>query len=433
MKTFRVALLVVFSICGAWCVYNFIVIWRREAAESLELGRFPDECTDRPTAAELLTQQVTIVYVLLGRRRTYFTKFPVKDLDPEDRQLFAVEKVYRDAWQKAGVQNDNSFDATFIISKQQNPRLLGLCHEYPRHQVFNHLEFIQPLTVKSQLAAVTRRYAFQHPQRAGDIARLLPSSFILRNPRDCKDFQRQVTKGMWIHKKDRAHNSQGVRLLTSQEAWQFAKNCGNQSLAPRGLVQRYLPNPLLVHEKKCDFRIYLYIPTSVPLVAFYSPVWYMRCGHEKFNLSSTDPLNVVTNTKVRGKLRVGANYSQLVLGPKQVQDVLSQQGLDPNFVEVTLAAKIKQQLTLLMEVLQSQVPTNALQTTGYELLGVDMMLTSDLNLWLIEVNNSPGMEASLGARKSAVDHMLPLVVAAQWDPDFFRHQLNGRVMWDGIS
>lgn len=26
-------------------------------------------------------------------------------------------------------------------------------------------------------------------------------------------------------------------------------------------------------------------------------VWYMRCGHEKFNLSSTDPLNVVTNTK----------------------------------------------------------------------------------------------------------------------------------------
>lgn len=37
-----------------------------------------------------------------------------------------------------------------------------------------------------------RRYAFQHPQRAGDIAKLLPSSFILRNPRDCKDFQRQA-------------------------------------------------------------------------------------------------------------------------------------------------------------------------------------------------------------------------------------------------
>ena len=44
---------------------------------------------------------------------------------------------------------------------------------------------------------LVRRYAFQHPQRAGDIARLLPSSFILRNPRDCKDFQRQAGWNMW--------------------------------------------------------------------------------------------------------------------------------------------------------------------------------------------------------------------------------------------
>ena len=33
---------------------------------------------------------------------------------------------------------------------------------------------------------------------------------------------------------------------------------------------------LQVHEKKCDFRIYLYIPTSVPLVAFYSPASWCR-------------------------------------------------------------------------------------------------------------------------------------------------------------
>ena len=75
-----------------------------------------------------------------------------------------------------------------------------------------------------------------------------------------------------------------------------------------------------VNGRKCDFRVYLYIPTSVPLVALYSPatqsqphhmlsgslkrcsrvaakVFYIRCGHQAFNVSSTDPLNVVTNTK----------------------------------------------------------------------------------------------------------------------------------------
>ena len=51
-------------------------------------------------------------------------------------------------------------------------------------------------TIQTQTWLV-RRYAFQHPQRAGDIARLLPSSFILRNPRDCKDFQRQAGWNMW--------------------------------------------------------------------------------------------------------------------------------------------------------------------------------------------------------------------------------------------
>ena len=71
---------------------------------------------------------------------------------------------------------------------------------------------------------------------------------------------------------------------------------------------------------KCDIRVYLYIPTSVPLVAYYSPVWYMKCGHQQFNLTSTDPENVVTNTKARlkergqgwpqvnGKLREGACF-----------------------------------------------------------------------------------------------------------------------------
>lgn len=37
--------------------------------------------------------------------------------------------------------------------------------------------------------------------------------------------------------------------------------------------------------------------TTVFGAGFPSKVWYMRCGHEKFNLSSTDPQNVVTNTK----------------------------------------------------------------------------------------------------------------------------------------
>lgn len=37
-----------------------------------------------------------------------------------------------------------------------------------------------------------------------------------------------------------------------------------------------------VNEKKCDFRIYLYIPTSVPLVAFASPAAWSQSGTDEF-------------------------------------------------------------------------------------------------------------------------------------------------------
>ncbi|CAK9064506.1 unnamed protein product [Durusdinium trenchii] len=436
MKHLRIAFLLVFVACGLWCVFVGTVLWTEKAqqpqsdpatlppAELLHPQPAPahpppsPEC-DRPSAAELISKEalgkkVTVAFVLLGKRRNYFKKFPIEELNLEDRKLYPVEKAYKNAWESAGVTSIMSVEeATFVVSKQQTQHLLNLCTEYPRHQVFNHLPFTQPITLKSSLAFALKRFVSRVPWRV-EVLRLMPSSFVLRNKRDCLDFRRQVSSAMWIHKQDRRHNSQGVRLLKPEEAQTFAQTCStNQTRRPRGMVQQYLANPLLVNGHKCDFRVYLYIPTSVPLVAFYSSAWYMKCGHQQFNLSSTDPENVVTNTKVHGKLRERANYSQLVLGPKQVQDVLGPK-LGPahkDFVQVELDAKIKQKLGLLMEVMESQAED--LQTTGYELLGCDMMLDADLNLWLIEVNNSPELMPSLGARQKAVDHILPAVVKSQ--------------------
>ena len=42
---------------------------------------------------------------------------------------------------------------------------------------------------------------------------------------------RQVSSFMWIHKKDRRHNSQGVRLLAPEEAIELARNCNKAPIA----------------------------------------------------------------------------------------------------------------------------------------------------------------------------------------------------------
>eukprot|EP00913_Durusdinium_trenchii_P018048 g16959.t1 len=390
------------------------------------------EC-DRPSAAELISKEalgkkVTVAFVLLGKRRNYFKKFPIEELNLEDRKLYPVEKAegfaFRCTPHKArdpcmvretmscilpsempGLQKclgirgcDEHYDAAFAEPLHRVPATSGL-QPFALHAAY-HVEVESGLRVEA--------LRFPSPMACGGPtldAKQLRAAQQARLPG-------LPATGEFGH--DRRHNSQGVRLLKPEEAQTFAQTCStNQTRRPRGMVQQYLANPLLVNGHKCDFRVYLYIPTSVPLVAFYSSAWYMKCGHQQFNLSSTDPENVVTNTKVHGKLREGANYSQLVLGPKQVQDVLGPK-LGPahkDFVQVELDAKIKQKLGLLMEVMESQAED--LQTTGYELLGCDMMLDADLNLWLIEVNNSPELMPSLGARQKAVDHILPAVVKSQ--------------------
>jgi len=174
-------------------------------------------------------------------------------------------------------------------------------------------------------------------------------------------------------------------------------------------VQQYLTNPFLVEGRKCDFRVYLYIPVTVPLLAFYAPDWYMRCSDLQHDPASLDLRNVVTNTKVAGKFREGANYSELVWGRERLQQYLSSKGFPADWVRRRMAEQLKQKLGLLVEAVGPMPPV------GYELLGCDLLLDSDLNLWLIEVNSSPALDASLGARQQAVMALLPAVVGVQLD------------------
>ena len=108
-----------------------------------------------------------MAFLLIGRRRAYFKKYPLEDLDPEDKRLFPVEKAYKDMWEarqaprtwpsgpsgyewshfpgpehhvdRGGHLRDLQTTATrhYVSSVREEPRsaeLLDLCTAYPRHQ-----------------------------------------------------------------------------------------------------------------------------------------------------------------------------------------------------------------------------------------------------------------------------------------------------------
>ena len=130
--------------------------------------------------------------------------------------------------------------------------------------VMKHASWTSVDSFSYVLASKLRNFARAMPQRAAEIELLLPSSFVLSLREDCHDFKNkariapkactsfvcrshcQVGSAMWIHKQDRTHNSNGVRLLTAQafrwprpdaesrssfgpeEAERMAANCGTR-------------------------------------------------------------------------------------------------------------------------------------------------------------------------------------------------------------
>eukprot|EP00933_Yihiella_yeosuensis_P018374 TRINITY_DN15100_c1_g1_i2.p1 TRINITY_DN15100_c1_g1~~TRINITY_DN15100_c1_g1_i2.p1 ORF type:complete len:335 (-),score=37.66 TRINITY_DN15100_c1_g1_i2:523-1527(-) len=286
------------------------------------------------------------------------------------------------------------------------------------------------ISVKTNLAATFKKLANSMPNKAKDVGKFIPATWNLNLPEECDEWA--MTEGnlvhgrIWIHKEYRIHfHTARLEALEYDPAFTLAEDCmmihvgdfpkeGVEERDPLGIIQHYINKPFLVHGRKCDFRVYFYIPATNPFITFYSPEFYIKCGHNPYNETSLDMFNVVTNTKVMGQLRPG-DYSDIVLGRQQFQEYLSQKGFPQNWVASELDRQLKQKLALLSEVLDPSLRPS-LPSTGYELFGVDFMLDEkDMNMWLIEVNPSPELVPSRGARQLAVETILPAVVGTQID------------------
>eukprot|EP00440_Ansanella_granifera_P002156 gb/GFBE01002335.1/.p1 GENE.gb/GFBE01002335.1/~~gb/GFBE01002335.1/.p1 ORF type:complete len:259 (+),score=32.53 gb/GFBE01002335.1/:1-777(+) len=243
MKALRIGLAFLAVLMSWTLVFYYIILYddgdlSKATPVSID-AIVPGHCREREAARQLLQEgKVTVAFPLLGKQNAvYWQKSKDHPLPKPDSSLFPVEKVYRAGWVHLGVKPKTSLDATFVVSKQAltPPKL---CTNYPRHQVFNHVDSFRSVTVKSSLARTVRSFARRHPSRSKEIERLVPPSYWLSLKEDCDDFRSRVDSAMWIRKQDFMHNSMGVQLLSAQEASSLASTCATK--APSVLVQMYL-------------------------------------------------------------------------------------------------------------------------------------------------------------------------------------------------
>ena len=61
------------------------------------------------------------------------------------------------------------------------------------------------------------------------------------------------------------------------------------------VIQKYIGNPLLVNEKKFDFRVYMLIANIDPLVILYFD-GFLRVSLSEYDIASNNEAAHVTNT-----------------------------------------------------------------------------------------------------------------------------------------
>jgi len=158
---------------------------------------------------------------------------------------------------------------------------------------------------------------------------------------------------------------------------------------------------MLINGKKSDFRLYLLIASTNPLIAFYHD-GYFRVSFTEYDAYSQEKSSLVTNSAISPELAEakrtgsynGKTYAQLKEDQSwlfdRFQKYIFEEGLvtDPNWVDNVLRPECKKAMIHLLRMSQHSFLK---RSSVFELYGVDFMLDDQLNLWFIEANALPGL------------------------------------------
>ena len=182
--------------------------------------------------------------------------------------------------------------------------------EYLRDIAANHLgmtftvrfSFKFPGNKTAQLQAFRRQFNIFGCNF--DKTQLMPETFILQDPGECSNFFKYCKKypnSKWVLKPEHGFGGEGITLHSNITGLkeQFGL-CGNSN--ELFIVQRYIPNLLLLNDHKFDVRGLLLIASTVPFLLFYHD-GYLRVTLKPFSHDLSDLQSHLTNTHYQSQMK----------------------------------------------------------------------------------------------------------------------------------
>ena len=326
----------------------------------------------------------------------------------------------------ADLKNNRTYDVSATANHFWTSTSLGVYKHVGKHyscltQSSNHILGVSTLNRKDYIAKAVNDYALEFADRPQCFTydKFFPQTWLLNEKEECDEFfaifnseeykkKKETQRIVYIRKQGAgAHRGLGVQPVNDVEEeeirkiWSNGKGCG--TVTKNYIIQHYIPNPLLLNDRKFDFRMYLLIASTKPLMGFYHD-GFLRVTISEYDVNSDDKSILMTNLALNediysqlknGTLYNGMNEEELKRAQQwsfeRLHDYLFEKGIvtDPNWLDNYLRPEMKKAMVHLMRLATRKFLKNS---SMYELFGVDFMLDTDLGLWFIEANSTPAFD-----------------------------------------
>ncbi|PAA70093.1 hypothetical protein BOX15_Mlig027277g1 [Macrostomum lignano] len=304
-------------------------------------------------------------------------------------------------WQEVTAEN-GEFDFYWIdvtLMKELFDR--GFLDEHVRISHFrNHYELCKKNLMVKNLKRMRKKVAKESGREEAAKYDFIPCTFEL--PSEYHMFVEEFKKSpgtTWIMKPAGKAQGKGIflfRKIRDIEAWKKSSEYlpgppdPNKEVPETYVVSRYIDNPYLVGGRKFDLRVYVLVMSYIPLKVYLYRDGFARFSNTRYTSDSIDDTYVhLTNVAVQKTAPdydpdKGAKWSIIKLR----EYLTAKHGVE------RVEQVFRDMDNIFLKSLQSVQKIMINDKHCFELYGYDILLDSDLQPWLIEVNASPSLTAS---------------------------------------
>ena len=299
--------------------------------------------------------------------------------EPNEQDRFFLDALDKSIW-SAG--SKNNWDACWS-TEMPDPGQFELLNA---NKTINHLPGNSALTIKSNLYSTLQKAklavkGLPQEQRY----QFFPKTYSM--PTEYFDFQQAACdkpEVRWIQKPRNMSRGRGIEVVQHSETVPL----GNQ-----WIIQEYLDKPHLWDGFKYVLRCYVLV-TSIEPLRFY---WYhegsTKLTSEQYDLDDLDnPYRHLTNPDINeqnSEIEVPVVFHSFA----SYKEWLRAQDIDDEKLFAQIQDLISLTVIAAREKMRDQAQRISTDTQGaYELLGLDLVVDSDIKPWILECNLSPSLE-----------------------------------------